>query len=74
MSAKNIMKTALGIIAIIFGLLALNIYHHLLWSSGGPDGNRSQLQYIIPYFLTSAIATLGFVGIWQGIRSFKKSK
>lgn len=73
-SAKSIIKTVVGIIAVIIGLWALNTWHHMLWSSGGPDAHRSQILYMLPYFVASAIATSGLLAIWQGTRPSKRRR
>ncbi len=71
---KTKLRIIIGIIAFIAGLRTLDIYHYMLWSSGGPDHpSRDQIQYIVPYFITSATATLGLMWALSGIKELLKS-
>lgn len=67
----SIVRIATGILLIIAGLWALNHWHYMLWISGGPDRGPDQVEYTIPYFLTSAVAVIGALMVWKGWRRHK---
>ncbi|QOR68110.1 hypothetical protein IM538_08375 [Cytobacillus suaedae] len=62
-------KGILGVLLTVFGGFGLWWWNNALWSSGGPDGGRSVIQYVVPYLLASIIL---FVGIYLCVRYVRK--